>query len=83
VTNGGRLIGMFVMALGVSLFGVLTGYLANAFIPPKKEEVQENDEVSDVTAQFAEFRKLLNEQEKTNAVLKAKFEELEKLFESA
>ena len=82
VTNGGRLIGMFVMALGVSLFGVLTGYLANAFIPSNEARPKVIAADSDVQEQIAEFRKLLTEQEETNALLKAKFEVLEKLFES-
>jgi voltage-gated potassium channel len=33
VTNAGRLIGMVVMLVGVGLFGVLTGFLANKFLP--------------------------------------------------
>lgn len=33
VTNDGRLIGMLVMLAGVGLFGVLTGFLANRFLP--------------------------------------------------
>jgi voltage-gated potassium channel Kch len=37
VTNAGRLVGVVLMTLGVGLFGVLTGYLANAFIAPKSE----------------------------------------------
>jgi voltage-gated potassium channel len=82
VTNTGRLIGMFVMTLGVGLFGVLTGFLANAFLAPAKEKAQENDELADAKTKIEEFRKLINEQEKINAALKARFEELEGLFES-
>lgn len=33
VTNAGRLVGVLVMTVGVGLFGVVTGYLANKFIP--------------------------------------------------
>ena len=82
VTNIGRLIGMFVMTLGVGLFGVLTGFLADAFLSPAKENAQENETFADATTKIKEFRMLLNEQEKTNAALKARFEELERLFES-
>jgi voltage-gated potassium channel len=35
VTNLGRLVGVLVMIVGVGLFGVLTGFLANAFLKPK------------------------------------------------
>ena len=38
VTNEGRLIGMLVMILGVGLFGVITGFLANAFLSPRKDK---------------------------------------------
>lgn len=34
-TNPGRIIGVFVMIVGIGLFGTLTGYLANAFLKPQ------------------------------------------------
>ncbi len=37
VTNPGRLVGSFVMIVGIGLFGTLTGFLANAFLEPKKK----------------------------------------------
>ena len=33
VTNGGRIVGIIVMFVGVSLLGVITGFLANKFLP--------------------------------------------------
>ena len=36
VTNWGRVIGILVMAVGVGLFGVITGFFANSFLSPKK-----------------------------------------------
>ena len=38
VTTGGRTMAVFVLATGVGLFGVLSGYLANFFLAPAKEE---------------------------------------------
>jgi voltage-gated potassium channel len=38
VTTGGRAMAFFVLATGVGLFGVLSGYLANFFLAPAKEE---------------------------------------------
>jgi voltage-gated potassium channel len=38
VTQGGRAMAFFVLATGVGLFGVLSGYLANFFLAPAKEE---------------------------------------------
>ena len=81
VTNSGRIVGMFVMILGVSLFGVLTGFLANTFLSPREEQKEEIEGISGARLQIEEFRKLLDEQEKTNAALKAKFELLENLIE--
>lgn len=37
VTNLGRMIGVLVMAVGIGLVGTLTGFLANAFLAPKKK----------------------------------------------
>lgn len=37
VTNQGRIVGVIVMIVGIGLFGTLTGYLANAFLEPKKK----------------------------------------------
>jgi ABC-type phosphate transport system permease subunit len=81
VTNNGRLIGMLVMVLGVGLFGVLTGFLANVFLSPRQEKEAETAGLSDARQQIAEFKKLLAKQEQTHAALKAKFELLENLFE--
>ena len=37
VTTGGRIVGVFVLILGVGLFGTFTGFLANAFLARPKE----------------------------------------------
>jgi len=38
VTNAGRLVGVVVLTVGVGLFGVVTGYLANIFLRPNNDE---------------------------------------------
>jgi voltage-gated potassium channel len=81
VTNTGRIIGMFVMILGVGLFGVLTGFLANSFLSPQMEKKKEIHGTSDARMQLEEFRKLIENQEKTSAALKTKFEILESLIQ--
>src|SRR5207245_1017237 len=43
VTNPGRIVGVLIMVVGVGLFGVLTGFLANAFVAPKEEKSGEKD----------------------------------------
>lgn len=41
VTNPGRIVGVLTMVVGVGLFGVLTGYLANTFLAPSTEKPEE------------------------------------------
>jgi voltage-gated potassium channel len=36
VTNPGRILGTFIIVVGVGIFGTLTGYLANLFLGPRK-----------------------------------------------
>ena len=36
VTNLGRVIGAVIIIVGVGLFGTITGFLANAFLAPRK-----------------------------------------------
>jgi voltage-gated potassium channel len=36
VTNGGRLLGGLIIIVGVGIFGTLTGFLANAFVAPRR-----------------------------------------------
>ena len=36
VTNYGRLVGVALLSIGVGLFGVITGFLANTFLAPKR-----------------------------------------------
>ena len=38
VTNAGRLVGVVVLTVGVGLFGVVTGYLANIFLRPSDDK---------------------------------------------
>jgi voltage-gated potassium channel len=77
VTNLGRFMGFFVMVLGVGTFGVLTGFLANAFLSPGDEDSLEQIEATDQNVEINEFRRLLHEQEKVNVVLLRKLERIE------
>ncbi len=38
VTNEGRLVGVALLSIGVGLFGVITGFLANSFLSPKRSK---------------------------------------------
>ena len=37
VTNAGRIVGVLVMVIGIGLFSTIAGFLANAFLAPKKK----------------------------------------------
>jgi voltage-gated potassium channel len=79
VSNSGRFVGMLVMMLGVGLFGVLTGFLANAFLA-EDEPIQEKQVTIEPQTQLSQFRQLLEEQEKMNIALRAQLTEIEKLI---
>ena len=38
VTNAGRLVGTLIIIVGVGIFGTFTGYLANLFLAPRKND---------------------------------------------
>jgi voltage-gated potassium channel len=76
VTTGGRIVGVFVLAVGGGLFGVFTGFLANAFLSPPKEKAPETDNGTPV-ALIADVRRELAEQEMRSATLRARLEQLE------
>jgi voltage-gated potassium channel len=62
VTNYGRLVGVAMLTIGVGLFGVLTGFLANAFLAPKKAEADESRQPADeLRAEIAELKQLVRE----------------------
>jgi voltage-gated potassium channel len=81
VTNPGRIVGSGIIILGVAIFGTLSGYLANAFIAPKKqqdaaEEAEEDlvdaearDRDETLHAKVEELHVLLAEQQKAIARL--------------
>jgi voltage-gated potassium channel Kch len=62
VTNFGRLVGVAMLTIGVGLFGVLTGFLANAFLAPAKAESDPNDQPTDEMRQeIEELKRLVRE----------------------
>ncbi|MDX1416404.1 MAG: ion transporter [Candidatus Promineifilaceae bacterium] len=75
VSESGRVIGLFVMSLGVATFGVLTGFLANAFLPSDSKMDKQPDTGSG--DELAELKQLLDEHERLNAALRLKVAGLE------
>jgi voltage-gated potassium channel len=81
VTSLGRFIGVLVLTGGVALFGVLTGFLANMFLSPTKPaEPAVEGKAGDPKSMLAGIRRRLEEQEATNAKLRAQIEEIEQLI---
>lgn len=82
VTESGRLVGMLTMMLGVGLFGVLTGFLANAFIPEKKEKPTGEPVGDGGEDQIGEIRSLIEQQERVTVALKTKLTQIEAMIKT-
>ena len=90
VTNAGRVWALAVAAAGVGLFGVLTGYLANAFLTPKKAADAPADGETDAApvpgdsgASLSEITRLLTEQRSAQAELLERMGAIERLLAAA
>ena len=72
------------MTIGVGLFGVITGYLANAFLNPKSAEQDEQEVVNvppdTLQAGLQEIKRVILEQEQYTALLKKRLETIEGLL---
>ena len=77
VTESGRVVGMLTMTLGVRPFGVLTSFLANAFIPSKEGQPEQPISREDSAIELRDFSRLLEEQERFTAAVKAHLAQLE------
>jgi voltage-gated potassium channel len=72
VTNSGRIVGVGLMIVGVSLFGVFTSFLAQWFFGPKKRlpfqegEPVENKDLGELWAGMEEIKQLLERQGTTH-----------------
>lgn len=62
VTNHGRVIGVAMLSIGVGLFGVLTGFLANLFLAPRRARRREPEESQQrMSLELEELRGLIAE----------------------
>jgi voltage-gated potassium channel len=62
VTNLGREIGVAVLTIGVGLFGVLTGFMANLFLSPKQASDQAPaDQIADLRLELEKQGRLIAE----------------------
>jgi voltage-gated potassium channel len=85
VTNAGRIVGVLLLTIGVGLFGVLTGYLATAFLKPKSAQQPEQEAVhttpETLQAGLQELKRLVLEQEHSTAELKKRLELIDGLLQ--
>lgn len=78
VTNLGRAIGTLLLFSGVALFSVLTGFIANAFLAPRRRRFAVSLPPDSVEADLAELRKLLEDQEDRAAAIRLKLGDVER-----
>jgi voltage-gated potassium channel len=78
VTTGGRAVGVFVLLVGVGLFGTFTGFLANAFVSPvARSEPEPAADAGSPREVLAGIRGELARQEADSAALRERLEQLE------
>lgn len=63
-TNAGRLVGAIVMFVGVGLFAVMTGFLANKFLPASSDTPSDGLELADIKKELQSLRKQIGKQTK-------------------
>jgi voltage-gated potassium channel len=85
VTPWGRVIGYFLLTAGIALFSVLTGFIANAFISPRRRRRRPGvqPETGSVQAELDAIRDLLAEHEDRSAALRARLDDLERALVAA
>lgn len=75
VTNEGRLIGVVIIIVGVGIFGTFTGYLANAFLAPRRDKrlaaTVGTSDTAQRTEKLAELQALMDSQQRTIGELQA------------
>ena len=81
VTPGGRIVGVFLLVAGVVLFATLSGYLANAFLAPRRTEEPEPETAAAGSPpngddRLNEIIALLRDQQTETAALRRRLEEL-------
>jgi voltage-gated potassium channel len=80
VTDLGRLIGILVLTGGVGLFGVLTGFLANFFLAPRRRPIERVLTPMTPRIMIGQIRTAIELQEKQQAELRTRLDELERML---
>jgi len=79
VTEGGRVIGVFLLIAGIALFSVLTGFIANIFLAPRRHPrlAGSPDDPREIVAAV---RALLTEQDERSERIRTHLDELQRGF---
>ena len=80
VTDQGRTIGVFLLFAGIALFSVLTGFIANLFLAPRRRLRLAERGGSDLQVSIDAVRDLVGEQEASAAAMHARLDELQRLL---
>jgi voltage-gated potassium channel Kch len=83
VTGAGRIVGAFLLFAGIALFSVLTGFIANAFLAPRKPARRRLRDATTVETELDALRALLADQEERAALIRAKLDDLEQAVAGA
>jgi voltage-gated potassium channel len=80
VTLPGRVIGIFLLTAGVALFSVFTGFIANAFLAPRRRPIERlrGARRNDPLAELEAIRRLVVEQDDRSRELQGKLDDLER-----
>jgi voltage-gated potassium channel len=78
VTLSGRIIGIFLLTAGVALFSVFTGFIANAFLTPRRRPLDRlrGARSSGPLAELDAIRQLVAEQDDRSRELQARLDDL-------
>jgi voltage-gated potassium channel len=82
VTQGGRIIGVFLLIAGIGLFSVLTGFIANIFLAPRRHP-RFATAPEDPRSVIVAMRLLLAEQEERADKLRTRLDELQRIVSPA
>ena len=78
VTTAGRVIGTFLLFAGIALFSVLTGFIANAFLAPRRRRRFAKVVEPSVALDLNELRTMLAQQETTAAEIRQRIDAIER-----
>jgi voltage-gated potassium channel len=74
VTSGGRIVGAFMLTVGVALFATFSGFLANAFLSSRRQPQAPSGSEDDLLAALRDLERLHAEQRDAIDALRARLE---------